>query len=376
MRKFLRIFALLALFLPLFALETNAESAANPTPQTANLAQSKLVYIKSEIIEPRELSYIGEIIALNYSVLVLENAQVRSLGFLETNGINILNAHSSWIKSDEGAFENTIYFKITAKNFAFPTLEVIVENAESSDIAVSESAQIAAIDLRPNHPNFAGVVAKKFEIKNYSVREYDKNNNIVLLDLSAEWANLEDLKLPNIKKQGFESLIKGENLARSGIFYAIVPIEIPLINLEYFDLNTQTYKQESLKNIVNKAQISINQEIAPINKALIFKNIVLLALGFALFVAFFVRKIPFKVRVVLLLGAIICVLFVIISANGKEYARIRADSYIRILPTTNSTIIAKIPEASEIQVISTHNNYVKILTKDGKTGWSEKENIE
>lgn len=337
--------------------------------------KSKLVYIKSEVLNPSELHYIGEIMAVKYNVLVLEDSQVRSIGFLETNGISIQNNDSSFTKLDDGTLEKIIYFKIMEKNFAFPRLEVIVESGDSSDVSISNEMLGVALNLHTNHPTFSGVVAKSLKVKNQTVRQYDEKNNIILLEIDAELANLEDFKIPNLKKQGFESF-NSIITRNNGIFYVILSNQVNALDFEYFDLTTQTYKQQHIKNIANHANISINQEIAPINKVLIFKNIIILFISFALFVAFFIRKIPFKIRIALLIVGILLLIFVVVSVNDKERGIITQDSYARILPTTNSTIIAKIPANTAVQVISKHNDYIKILTPDNKTGWIKKENVQ
>lgn len=365
---------ILSPFLLVFCLFALVFSSVNIANAEENEIQSRLVYVKSEVLEPKELHYIGEIVGVKYSVLVLENAKVRSMGFLDSDGIIIKNGDESWEQLDDGSLQNIIYFKIVGKKFAFPRLEVIVDSDDFSDSAMSSEMIGEAIDLSANHKQFNGVVAQSLKIHNHSVKEFDEKTNIIILDLSAEWANLEDFKIANIKKQGFESLNEGISRS-SGIYYAILSNQVATLDFEYFDLTSQTYKQEHIKNAINKAHISINPEIAPINKVLIFKNIVILIVSFALFVAFLIRKIPRKVRIGALVLGIALLLFVVISVNLNENGTMKNDSYIRILPTTNSTIIAKIPANAEVQIISKHNDYVKILTPDNKTGWVEKANV-
>lgn len=336
--------------------------------------QSRLVYVKSEVLEPKELHYIGEIVGVKYNVLVLENAKVRSMSFLDNEGIIIKNTDESWEQLDDGSLQNIIYFKIVDKKFVFPRLEVVVDSDDFSDTAMSSEVLGEAIDLKANHKQFNGVVAQNFKVNNHSVKQFDEKTNIIILDLSAEWANLEDFRIANIKRQGFESLNDGISRS-SGIYYAILPNQVGALSFEYFDLTSQTYKQETFKNTINKAHISINPEIAPINKVLIFKNIIILLLSFVLFAAFLIRKIPFKIRIGLLVVGILLLLFVVISVNINEHGTMKNDSYIRILPTTNSTIIAKISANAEVQIISRHNDYIKILTAENKTGWVEKESV-
>lgn len=336
---------------------------------------SKLVYIKQEMLkDSTNLNYIGEIIGIKYNVIVLDNASIRSIGFLEQKGVELKNEKSSWNELGDGTLENTYYFKIKSKNFTIPTLEVIVENDSLRDSATSQNITLNAIALNTNHPKYVGVVANSLSIQKYAIKKYDEHNNILLLDLVAESANLEDFKLQGIQKQGFESSNFNTNKP-SGTYYAIFPNHSPSIEFEYFDLQSQTYKLIQLKNIINQEEINTNQDIAPINKVLLFKNILILVFVFIMLIAFFIRKIPFKLRLTLLILAIILILYLVISINTKESGTLKTDSTITILPTSNSTIIAKIPSNTEVQIISKYNDYYKIITNDNKTGWVIKDNV-
>lgn len=336
---------------------------------------SKLVYIKQEVLkDTNSLNYIGEIVGVKYDVIVLDNASISSINFLEQKGVELKNPDSSWTELDDGTLENTFYFKIKAKNFTIPALEVMVTNNDTKDSATSQSISNQAIDLRLNHPNFTGVIANNFEIINYAIKKYDEHNNILLLNIFADMANLEDFKLKGVIKQGFNSLTADNNQS-SGIFYAIFPNHSPNIEFEYFDLQTQTYKSIQLNNIVNQEEIDTNQDMSPINKVFIFSNILILIVVFIMLIAFFIRKIPFKLRLSMLIIAIILMLYLIISINDDENGVLKEDSLITILPIPNSTIIAKIPINTKVKIVSKYNDYYKIITNDDKTGWIKKDNV-
>lgn len=344
-----------------------ADNAADDT--------AKLVYIKQEVLkDTNSLNYIGEIIGVKYDVIVLDNASISSINFLGQKGVELKNPDSSWTQLDDGTLENTFYFKIEASNFSIPALEVIVANNNTKDSATSQSINNQAIDLRLNHPNFTGVVANNFEIRNYAIKKYDENNNILLLNLFADTANLEDFKLRDIAKQGFKSFNYNNNQS-NGIFYAIFPNLSPNIEFEYFDLKTQTYKSMHINNIINQEEIDTNQDISPINKVFIFNNILILMIIFIMLIAFFIRKFPFKLRLSMLIIAIILILYLVISINDDKSGVLKTDSLITILPIPNSTIIAKIPINTKVKIVSKYNDYYKIITNDDKTGWIKKDNV-
>ncbi|MDE6886990.1 MAG: SH3 domain-containing protein [Helicobacteraceae bacterium] len=364
---------------PNIQIEPNFQAESSPQIESQNLESqnnAKLIYIKQELIKENDtsnLNYVGEIIAIKYNVLVLDNAEIRSIGFLESKNVSIKNQNSPWNELEDGSLENIFYFKINSTAFSIPKLEVIAQKGELEERELSQNIANSAINL--NAPNYVGVVAKKLEIKNYSIKTYDENNNIIVLDLVAEFGNLENFKIQHIKKQGFEASNFGINKS-SGIYYAILPNNILNINLEYFDINTQSYKTLKIKNIVNKEQININQEINPINKALIFKNIVILVISFAFLIMFFIRKLPFKLRLSLFIVAILLIGYLIFTLNSKEGATIKANSNITILPTANSTIITKTTSQMQVQILSEYRNYYKVLISDNKTGWVTKDNVE
>lgn len=364
---------------PNIQIEPNSRAESSLQIESQNLESqnnAKLIYIKQELIKENNtsnLNYVGEIIAVKYNVLVLDNAEIRSIGFLESKNVSIRNQNSPWNELEDGSLENIFYFKINSTAFSIPKLEVIAQKGELEERELSQNIANSAINL--NAPNYVGVVAKKLEIKNYSIKTYDENNNIIVLDLVAEFGNLENFKIQHIKKQGFEASNFGINKS-SGIYYAILPNNILNINLEYFDINTQSYKTLKIKNIVNKEQININQEINPINKALIFKNIVILVISFAFLIMFFIRKLPFKLRLSLFIVAILLIGYLIFTLNSKEGATIKANSNITILPTANSTIITKTTSQMQVQILSEYRNYYKVLISDNKTGWVAKDDIE
>ncbi len=341
----------------------------------AQTDDAKLVYIKQNV-DMEKLHYVGETIQVTYNVLIFDKASVRSISFLDSPESNVVlkNPNSSWNELSDGSLKNTFYFKINGVNFYIPQLEVIVDNIESQDRDVSDIVRGNAIALGVNHPKYSGVVAQDFIINDYSVKFYDQNNNIAIFDLSANYANLEDFKLQNITNQGFESSKFG--IAKSsGIYYAIIPNNISIFEFEYFNTQSQSYNMQYIKNTINKEQISVNQDINPINKVLIFKDMALFIIIVVLLIAFFIRKIPFKIRLVGLIIAIFLLLYLLIWTSSKHIATLKANSVITILPTNNSTIIEKIANDTQVQILNTHKDYYKITTNNGKIGWVAKDDI-
>lgn len=334
--------------------------------------QAKLIYIKQEV-NLEQQKYVGQIISVKYNVLVLENSSISSIGFLDSPNSNVTlkNPNSSWNELSDGSLENVFYFKINAVNFYIPSLEIIANKDDFVEKETSERLRGTAISLDENHPKYSGIVAQNLEINHSSIKFYDKDNNIIVLDLKANYSNLENFRIKNIKEQGFESSKFGI-AESSGIYYIIIPNNIIDFEFEYFELQSQSYKMLHIKNIINKEQISVNQDINPINKVLIFQNIIIFIIILILLIVFFIRRIPFKIRLLGLIVAICLLIYLVVSLNLKKDATLSANSYITILPTKNSTIIEKINAGTRVEVLNSHGEYYKIITSDGKIGWIKK----
>lgn len=339
--------------------------------------EARLAHIKQEIL-PKDndssLHYIGEIIGVKYNVLIFDNASIKSIDFSPNASVSLKNPDSKWSELEDGSMENIFYFKINNVNFSIPRLNVVVQKGDSSQIEQSLGIVGTALNLSSNRPNYNGVVAKKFEVRDYSVKNYDNKSNIIIFDLLAMNANLEDLSFLGAEKQGFERSSFGLEES-SGIYYAIIPNNIAEFSFEFFDITSQSYKTQTIKNVINHTQIAVNVEVNPINKVLLFENIVILCICFIFVILFFVKKIPFKLRLALLIIAVICISYILISFNTTNLGVVKQSANVKILPTKNSTIIEQIPQGAQVNILSEHDNYYKILTNDNKTGWVKKDDI-
>ncbi len=338
--------------------------------------QAKLIYIKQENLNNNSQTYVGQTIAIKYNILVLDNSSISSVGFLDSPNSNttLKNPNSSWNELDDGSLENIYLFKINNTEFYIPKLEVIINNGEIIEQETSDVINGNAIALNNNHPLYSGVVATRLDIGHHSIKFYSQNSNIIVFDINADHSNLEDFKLNNALEQGFERKTI-EMDQSSGIYYAIIPNNIREVEFEYFNLETQSYKKISIQNTINKDQISVNQDINPINKALIFQNITIVVLILLFIGTFFIKKIPIKIRILSIIIAVILLLYLVFSFNFKKEAVIINNSYITILPTRNSTIIEQVMANTNVEIVNSHGNYYKIITNDGKTGWINKSNL-
>ena len=338
-----------------------------------NENEEKLVYITQETYDLSEVNYIGQLFSVKYNVLPLSSSKILNIDFVEENnsGLSVKNKDSSWKELEDGSLENVFHFKIKSTQFSLPQLQITFQKDESEnlDSILSESIQGNAISLRTK-PKYSGVVAKEIYIQDYSIKEYDDKNNIVLLQLYSTYSNLEDMKFKEIANQGFKNS-SFNILESSGIYYAVIPKDMPVFEFDYFNINDRQYKTIKIKNIINnKEQNVINEDLKPINQILIFNNIFIFFIIIACIILLFIRKIPLKIKIFSLIVILCLVLYLITTINIKKEAILKSGSYVRILPViNNSTIIAKIDSDTKVRILHSYNNYYKIAIDDNVIGW-------
>ena len=62
--------------------------------------------------------------------------------------------------------------------------------------------------------------------------------------------------------------------------------------------------------------------------------------------------------------------------GGTQTGVLRANSKVKILPTTQSTFFYTSQKDVDIEILGKRDNYFKILLPDGKIGWVTSENLQ
>lgn len=341
---------------------------------------SKIAYLKFNPprVEGREF-YVGEKIAVKYTLLLFSNATLADVEFIPnenkklSEGAELLNPNSSWKKVGDDTYENTFVFKIKSPNFAIPTLQVLAVSEDESftDTAVAEGTVMEAVEL--SGEKYSQVVAQKMQTSNLQARKYDEHNNIIIFDISTLGGNLEDFSIPNIERQGFNGdLILSKNKL-SGSYYAVIPKEIHELHLSYFNLENLGYEEIILPIIVKTERVSTQSDLEPKNTFLIFSNIVLILLAFVLLICAILlrkRKIVAVFIVCLALGLIV---YVVLKFEGNKNIIIKQDGIVAILPTKNSTVLERVAQDSNVEVIGERGEYYKVKLNDSRIGWVKKD---
>lgn len=336
---------------------------------------SKIAYLNVEFPNNDTSLYVGQDIAVKYSLTLLSQAKLVNVEFLELsqkNNVELKNKSASWQEGSRGILHNTYVYKIKGKNVILPPLRVKVSSADGSyeEEVVASGAKFQAVELS-NNPNYANVIADSMEVVDYRVKEYDEQNNIVIFQIESRGGSIGSMKIGQFAKQGLEDS-KVVDGVTYGIYYVVLDKALRSLSFDYFSLSNKQFVNITLP--INLARNSIDEsgDIKPRNTFLMFKN--LLIGGLIVFVVLVwvvfkqIRKISLAVLVILLLFLAYNIFFSATSGVAQ------AGANISIIPSHNSTIMEVVKTPTKVDIIGEYEEYYKIII-DSKVGWIRKEYV-
>ena len=336
---------------------------------------SKIAYLNVEFPSNDTSLYVGQDIAVKYSLTLLSQAKlvgVEFLDFSQKNNVELKNKSASWQESSNGILQNTYVYKIKGKNVILPPLRVKVASADGSyeEEVVANGAKLQAVELN-NNPNYANVIADSMEVVDYRVKEYDEQNNVVIFQIESRGGTLQSMKIGQYAKQGLEDS-KVVDGVTYGIYYVVLDKALRSLSFDYFSLSKKQFVNITLPINLTRNSVDEGGDIKPRNTFLMFKN--LLLGGLIVFVVLVwvvfkkIRKISLVVLVVLLLLLAYNIFFSATSGVAQ------AGANISIIPSHNSTIMEVVKTPTKVDIIGEYEEYYKIII-DSKVGWIRKEYV-
>ncbi len=297
---------------------------------------------------------------------VLSNENVTSLktSFKSGKAYKILNKNALWKKIDDRSYQVSYIVKVFSVDATLP--HIVVTALNQKKIIGKEQLVIPTVRMvaLKNSDYFSQVLADSLELISHHEKKYDEKSNIVLLEINATGANLEDFNLAFAIRQGIDSLKKrGEE---QNIFYfAIVPNYQKEFKFKYFNLKSNKFNRISFPVIVSDSSVSTQTNLNPQKSKYFFYKVIGLLTLALLFLLLYMR---YKKGYLLFLALILAVytIYTKLITNNLTLPR---DIMIRILPTENSTIFFKTSQPLEVKVLLKKNGYTKILLPSTKIGW-------
>ncbi|NPA28317.1 MAG: hypothetical protein GXN91_04680 [Epsilonproteobacteria bacterium] len=268
------------------------------------------------------------------------------------------------INKDNAFF--TFYFQAKTNDNKIEIPSLSIWDFNSSYIL---DPKIIEVKELPNpKSNYSGVMASNFRINGIKISPYDSNNKLVILNIEAVEANLEDMHIKGVKEDGVEN-IKRDGANVRGSYFFVVDKEQDSIEFSYYNTLRKKFidKKLSLVESKNRVQANLNPKDLSFDK---FKkySIIAITLFFLLFYIYSRDKLYLFV-------VIVGVAALIYFYKPKEKICINEGAALYILPTKNSNISFQIEEKIEREVLKEYNHYYKIEYKDNITGWIKDEDL-
>ena len=294
--------------------------------------------------------------------------------FIEGKEFEVLNPTSSWKKVDENNYSNRYFFKANNQSMVLPTFQVILYK----DGLVKESAYLKPEELNfseiaKGDERFTQVIAKSLKINTHKTKQYNNNELITILDMTAVESNLEDFKINGFEEQGISSLEEEYPVSKM-LYYLVVPVHTKVIDFKYYNLEMQRLESIKIPIILEEGLVSTQTDLNPNKSNLLFYKRVAAASLAVLFLAIFI----WKRRMVFLIAGLLFVIIFILFAMPNKVSYLKNNASVYILPTKNSTIFLKTDKTIRVEIVNQKDDFVKIMfDQNGKSiiGWVKENKV-
>lgn len=312
--------------------------------------------------------YVGEIIPLTIKLNPVDIASGNIEYTLQNEqGIRIFSDTPKRKVKDDGVYD-TFYFLVQSSEIRIPDITATITSTGAVSEALSGST-ISASTLSPPS-GYANVLAEKFTIVNYKTTVYNNESNVVIFTAKANRCNINDFRIPNAIKQGFES--KLSNVGESHMtYYVIIPNSEKTLNFSYFNLRKQRYETLSIPIVVDDDTVSTQSDLSPTDarhtelKVAASVVVVLILAGL-----FYWRRQKWY-----LYASALPMFYIIFSLLPNEDICVKKDAPVYLLPIKNGTIFEMTLQEEHLEAEKEVGDFIKVHLGDGKVGWVNKHDL-
>ncbi len=345
------------------AFDEDEESIDDSLYEDVPLVRTETLFL-SYLLKPEKI-YLTQKVKITLKAVVTHNKIERiKTTFLKSSGVEILNPNATWVNTADNSYEVSYIFKFLSTDGVLPDFKVSTYSSRgilSSKVLPSYNPKIVA--LREDK-EFSLVLSTDFTLKNHSEKKHDEKSNIILLDINATDANLEDFHIPYSIKDGIYEIKESANM-QSIYYFAIIPNDIKVFKFKYFDLLSNRYHIVTFPISLQDSTISTQTDLNPKKSRLaLYKAIALLVIAFVIFLLFLKTKAFY-----LLILSLAVVLLLIYTQLPISKITLDKGIKLRILPTENSTIFYITKQELEADILLKKDGYIKVLLPNKKIGW-------
>lgn len=347
--------------------EVNIEGTVNNIRGLSSLALRVLDYKKDY--------YVGEVFPITIYAKTDESSE---FGFRvdldKNNDLAFLNKDVKWEKV-QGEYKASLWFEAKSTNAKLNniTISLTRNKVPFQDTTLNiENIRFKRVNA---DKNYANLVASELKVKKFRTNRFDDKNLVMIVELSAKNANLNNFNIANdttLVKQRIDN-VNGDFNSSSAFYSAIFAPSKNELSFSYF--NTQSNKLEEINLAVELSSnetVNTQSDLNPTVNAMDFYK--QLALWIIAAVCAFVYI--FKRSYVFLAIALIVFILSFFVASSSYKATIKANTSAKLLPTENSTYFYTSSQEEEVDVLTSRQNYKKVLFKNGKIGWVDEKDLQ
>lgn len=347
--------------------EVNIEGTVNNIRGLSSLALRVLDYKKDY--------YVGEVFPITIYAKTDESSE---FGFRvdldKNNDLAFLNKDVKWEKV-QGEYKASLWFEAKSTNAKLNNINISLtrNKVPFQDTTLNiENIRFKRVNA---DKNYANLVASELKVKKFRTNRFDDKNLVMIVELSAKNANLNNFNIANdttLVKQRIDN-VNGDFNSSSAFYSAIFAPSKNELSFSYF--NTQSNKLEEINLAVELSSnetVNTQSDLNPtVNAMDFYKQLALwIIAAVCAFVYIFKRSYVF-----LAIALIVFILsFFVVSSSYK--ATIKANTSAKLLPTENSTYFYTSSQEEEVDVLTSRQNYKKVLFKNGKIGWVDEKDLQ
>lgn len=347
--------------------EVNIEDTVNNIRGLSSLALRVLDYKKDY--------YVGEVFPITIYAKTNESSE---FGFRvdldKNNDLAFLNKDVKWEKV-QGEYKASLWFEAKSTNAKLNNIKISLtrNKVPFQDTTLNiENIRFKRVNA---DKNYANLVASELKVKKFRTNRFDDKNLVMIVELSAKNANLNNFNIANdttLVKQRIDN-VNGDFNSSSAFYSAIFAPNKNELSFSYF--NTQSNKLEEINLAVELSSnetVNTQSDLNPtVNAMDFYKQLALwIIAAVCAFVYIFKRSYVF-----LAIALIVFILsFFVVSSSYK--ATIKANTSAKLLPTENSTYFYTSSQEEEVDVLTSRQNYKKVLFKNGKIGWVDGKDLQ
>ena len=316
-------------------------------------------------VDKPEKIYLSQHASIKIKAIVTnENINNIKTSFSKHKNITVLNENSPWKKTSSTSYENSYIIKPFSTSVTMPDIKISTTLDNGKVQSQTLHAYKPKIVALREDKEFCLVLSRDLTLQSHHEKKYDEKSNIVVLEINASHANLEDFHIPYALRDGIDE-IKYNGFNQTIYYFAIIPNDIKLFKFKYFDLESNKYNIVSFPIVLQDSSVSTQTYLNPEeSRFALYKAIALLVLAFIIFLFYLKTKKLYLLILALIVGAF---LFYIRMPISKII--LHENVKLRILPTKNSTVFYVTQEKIEADMMLKKDGYIKVLLPNKKIGW-------